>query len=192
MEIKDVIKIMKYTDEYAMIRTTDPKVYVGCTLGYELIDGTFMPVFTGCNCNYSFNERLLGKTYRQLMFNSTDTKYRPWDKIIHAEEDAIFKAVKEGNSECTTAIVTRYPCEKCAQLLIFKGIKKVYYGRDTPISEETAKMFEEAGVEVIHVTDYKVDEKEGPSTLQFYLNKHIDYINSLDDKFVMKVENNKE
>ena len=188
MEIKQVIEMMKTADEYAMVRTTDPKVYVGCALGYENLFGDFILNFLGCNCNYAFNERLLGKTYRQIMFNSNDTKYRPWDKITHAEEDAIFKAVAEGNDECKVAIITRYPCEKCAQLLILKGIKKVYYGRDTIISEVTAKMFEEAGVEVIHVEDYKVDEKEGPSTLQFYLHKHINYINSMPEKYIMKVK----
>ena len=119
----------------------------------------------------------MGKTYRQMMFNSTDTKYRPWDKIIHAEENAVYNAIKSGKDcEYNTAIVTRYPCEKCAQLLIFKGIKYVYYGRETNISEETAKMFKEAGVEVEKIEDYKVDEAVGAEALKLLLYTHKQFI----------------
>ena len=184
----DVVKLLKDLDECSMIRTTDPKVYVGCALGYFDEDNEFVEVGRGVNCNYAFNERLLGKTYRQMMFQSTDTKYRPWDKIIHAEENAVFDCIKnKTEGKYNVAIVTRYPCEKCAQLLIFKGVKQVFYGRSTLISETTAKMFKDAGVEVTHVAEYDVDEKEGPSTLQFYLGKHIDYINKLNYKEYMNL-----
>ena len=132
----DFIRLMADIDEDAILKTTDPKVFVGCALGNLDENNNFTEVARGCNCNYAFNERLMGKTYRQVLFNSTDTKYRPWDKIIHAEENAIYNALLEGK-DCSynTAVVTRYPCEKCAQLLIFKGIKYVFYGRDTCISE---------------------------------------------------------
>lgn len=167
------VEIMKSLDKDAIIKTTDPKVFVGCALGFIADDGKFVEVSRGCNCNYSFNERLMGKTYRQIMFDSTDTKYRPWDKIIHAEENAVYNSISRGAGHWyDTAIVTRYPCEKCAQLLIFKGIKHVYYGRDTLISETTAKMFEEARVEVTHVQDYKVDEVEGAETLKKAFETH--------------------
>ena len=172
----DFVKLMKELDEEAKVKTTDPKVFVACALGILDENNNFEEVSRGVNCNYSFNERLIGKTYRQMMFNSTDTKYRPWDKIIHAEENAIyntFKNCKEGDSLFyNTAIVTRYPCEKCAQLLIFKGVKKVFYGRDTEISEATALMFREAGVDVVHVTDYKVDEVKGAEELKKSINRH--------------------
>ena len=172
----DFIKYMRALDEEAIIETTDPKVYVSCSLG-KFIDGNYVEYSRGFNCNYSFNERLKGKTYRQMLFNSTDTKYRPWDKIIHAEENAVYNALLKGYPEdYDTAIVTRYPCEKCAQLLIFKGIKKVFYGRSTPISEDTAMMFRQAGVEVIHLSEYKVDETEEAKRLQSLYNKHIEFL----------------
>lgn len=162
----DFKKLMEEIDGRAILITTDPKVFVGCALGVLDKDNNFTELVRGVNCNYSFNERLLGKTYRQMMFNSTDTKYRPWDKIIHAEENAIYNAILKGvEGTYNTAVVTRYPCEKCAQLLIFKGIKNVFYGRDTPISEETAIMFREAGVNVVHI-DYHVDEEQGAKDLQ--------------------------
>lgn len=172
----DFIKLMKELDEQAIIETTDPKVFVSCALGYMDNKYNFIEVCRGFNCNYAFNERIMGKTYRQMMFDSTDTKFRPWDKIIHAEENALYKAMtKFPDYIYNTAIVTRYPCEKCAQLLIFKGIKYVFYGRETPISEETAMMFRQAGVEVIHI-DYYVDEKEEAKRLQSLNNKHFKFI----------------
>lgn len=173
----DFVKLMTEIDEDAIIKTTDPKVFVGCALGNLDENNNFTEISRGCNCNYNFNERLKGKTYRQMIFNSTDTKYRPWDKIIHAEENAVYNAIlKDNDLFYNTAVVTRYPCEKCAQLLIFKGIKKVFYGRETPISEETALMFREAGVEVIHVLDYKVDEIAESERLKSLRSEHIRYL----------------
>lgn len=173
----DFLNLMKDIDIEACIKTTDPKVFVGCALGRLDKDNNFIEVSRGVNCNYSFNERLMGKTYRQMIFNSTDTKYRPWDKIIHAEENAVYNALlnnQEGNYD--TAVVTRYPCEKCAQLLIFKGIKKVFYGRQTPISEETAMLFKQAGVDVIHVIDYILDETQGADAIKYTTFKHKEFI----------------
>lgn len=172
-------ELMKNLDEQAIIETTDPKVFVGCALGVFDDKFNFTELARGFNCNYSFNERLLGKTYRQIMFGSTDTKYRPWDKIIHAEENAVFNALskcKKGHSlGYNTAVVTRYPCEKCAQLLIAKGIKWVIYGRSTPISEETAMLFRQAGVQVIHI-DYEVDEEKEAERLKSLKDKHLEFL----------------
>lgn len=172
----DFIKLMEDLDNDAIIKTSDPKVYVACALGTLDKDNNFIEIARGVNCNYSFNERILGKTYRQTLFNSTDTKYRPWDKIIHAEENAVYNALLK-NNDCKydTAVVTRYPCEKCAQLLIFKGIKKVFYGRDTIISEETALMFRSAGVNVVHIP-YHVDEVKGAKLLKDNFKKHMEYL----------------
>ena len=172
----DIVKYMKALDEEAIIKTTDPKVYVSCSLG-KFIDGNYIECSRGFNCNYSFNERLKGKTYRQLMFNSTDTKYRPWDKIIHAEENAVYNALLNSYpADYDTAIVTRYPCEKCAQLLVFKGIKRVYYGRQTEISEDTAIMFRQAGVEVVHCNTYIVDEEKEAERLKSLKDEHIKFL----------------
>ena len=154
-----VIKLLAELDKFALERTTDPKVFVGAAIGRFNENNQFELMGIGCNCNYGYNERKLGRTYRQFLFGSRDIKYRPWDKIIHAEENAIVNALENGNEgEYDTAIVTRYPCEKCAQLLIYKGVKTIYYGRSTKISEATQQMLDEAGVKIYHIEEYDIDE----------------------------------
>ena len=154
-----LVKILTDLDKYALERTTDPKIFVGAAVGRFTEENQFELMGIGCNCNYNYNERKLGRTYREFLFGSRDTKYRPWDKIIHAEENAIVNALGNGNEgEYDTAIVTRYPCEKCAQLLIYKGIKTIFYGRSTKISEATQKMLDEAGVKIYHIEEYDIDE----------------------------------
>lgn len=156
---KILLAILTDLDKFSLENTTDPKVFVGAAVGRFNDKNQFELMGIGCNCNYNYNERKLGRTYRQFLFGSRDTKYRPWDKIIHAEENAIVNALENGNEgEYDTAIVTRYPCEKCAQLLIYKGIKTIYYGRSTKISEQTQKMLDEAGVKIYHITEYDIDE----------------------------------
>ena len=150
-----VINTMKQSDRFAKEFTTDPKTYVGAVVG-TFFDGKFQTMGMGCNKNDAYNEKEAGRTYREFLFNgSRDKKYRPWDKIVHAEENAIVDAlIANMDGKFDTAIVTRYPCEKCAQLMIYKGIKKVYYGRKFKISEESEELFAKAGVEVVHVVEY--------------------------------------
>lgn len=175
MKLQEILEIMKSLDDYALIRSTDPKVFVGACVGYELND-KFYEVSRGCNCNYDYNERLLGKTYREFLFGSKDTKYRPWDKIIHAEENAIANSKSEGYN---IAIVTRYPCDKCAQLLVYKGIKTVYYGRSTEISDYAKYLFEKSGVKAIHIEEYNLDETESAKKIKDSLEEHKNYIRGL-------------
>ena len=155
---KELLRIMTTLDDFAKANTTDPKIYVGASVG-TIVAGTFAMQGIGCNKNDCYNEKEAGQTYREFLFNgSRDKKYRPWDKIIHAEENAIVNAINSGcEGRYDTAIVTRYPCEKCAQLMVYKGVKKVYYGRRFKISEETESIFKNAGVKVVHVVDYKGD-----------------------------------
>lgn len=156
-----LLDVMHSLDQYAKFHTTDPKVHVGAVVG-KIVDGAITFTGLGCNKNDCYNEKEKGQTYREFLFNSRDKKYRPWDKIIHAEENAIVNAIESGAGEGSydTAIVTRYPCEKCAQLLVYKGIKTVYYGRRFKISEETEAIFKNAGVKVVHVSDYVGDEND--------------------------------
>lgn len=150
-----VIAIMTTLDEEAEMYSTDPKVFVGACVG-TVTKGTFISMGGGVNANNDYNEREIGETYRERLFGSRDKKYRPWDKIIHAEENAIINALNKGNdNKYSTAIVTRYPCEKCAQLLIYKGIKEVYYGRPFPITKETEQLFADNDVVVHHIKNYE-------------------------------------
>lgn len=160
-KLLDIIDMMETIDQWAQKHTTDPKVYVGAILGKTSKNGSFKPIAVGCNKNEHYNEKELGQTYREFLFSSRDKKYRPWDKIIHAEENAIVHAINNGkDKKYDTIIVTRYPCEKCAQLLVYKGVKKVYYGRTFKISEETSKIFSDNNVEVIHIKEYIGDTND--------------------------------
>lgn len=79
-------------------------------------------------------------------------------RAIHSEIDAICSAAATGNAvDESTIFVTRYPCEGCAKAIIAAGIKTVYYGGTAPISEQTAVMFEDFGVDCIHIFNWKED-----------------------------------
>lgn len=155
-----IIEFMNYIDRIAKDNTTDPKVWVGALLG-SVVNGEFKIVSEGFNANPHYNEKKLGHTYREFLFGSRDKKYRPWDKIIHAEENAVVNAIRRGQEgNYDTAIVTRYPCEKCAQLLVYKGVKTIYYGRRFEISQETEEIFSKAGVTVVHYKEYAGDDSD--------------------------------
>jgi dCMP deaminase len=99
--------------------------------------------------------------------NTCDTEKESWaDKdcnknghcvsTIHSEIDAIIKA--KTDLIRGTIFVTRYPCEACARAIVVAGIKKVYYGRERAISDETKSIFDAYNVEVHHITEYKEDD----------------------------------
>ena len=92
--------------------------------------------------------------------NNSKLHRNPEDcRAIHSEVDAIGKAAKSGvSTQGATLYVTRYPCEACARLIITAGIKRVVYGRNQSISEETRRMFESAGVECYNVPEYQEDD----------------------------------
>lgn len=80
-------------------------------------------------------------------------------RAIHSEVDAIGQAAKNGIAlDGATIYVTRYPCEACARLIITSGIKQVVYGRSQLISEQTRRMFEEAGVNCYNYKQYQEDD----------------------------------
>ena len=87
-------------------------------------------------------------------YGDNDKTHRaPGDcRAIHSEIDAICSA---GCSlQGATIYVTRYPCEGCARAIVSAGIKRVVYGRQQCISDETQKIFEDAGVVVTWVTGW--------------------------------------
>lgn len=80
--------------------------------------------------------------------NNDKTHRGPADcRAIHSEIDAICNSTQDLRG--SVIHVTRYPCEACARAIVAAGIKTVVFGRQQPISEETQKIFESYGVEVI-------------------------------------------
>lgn len=73
-------------------------------------------------------------------------------RAIHSEVDAICNAREDLKG--ATIFVTRYPCEACARAIVSAGISRVIYGRQQSISEETAHIFEDAGVDVVWNKDW--------------------------------------
>ena len=75
-------------------------------------------------------------------------------RTIHAEENAILFA--QGSLEGSTAYVTHHPCAGCAAKLVQKGVARVVVSgsindRWADHVAEARMMFEEAGVEVVHI-----------------------------------------
>ncbi|MCP4135953.1 MAG: cell division protein DedD [bacterium] len=76
-------------------------------------------------------------------------------RTVHAEQNAICQAAKEGISILGAAIYTRMtPCKTCTMLLINCGIKRVICERKYHQGEESEEMFRQAGIAV----EYKFDE----------------------------------
>ncbi len=70
---------------------------------------------------------------------------------IHAEQDIISRAAKEGVAlEGTTLYVTHFPCPVCAKLIITAGIKKCFFSEGWS-TLASAPLFESAGIEIVKV-----------------------------------------
>ena len=81
--------------------------------------------------------------------------YSIWatDHVIHAEQNAILFAAKNGRSiNNSTMYCTMSPCTQCAKLIAQSGIKTLVYCEEYGRSNESWKSFlDEAGVKVIHI-----------------------------------------
>jgi len=152
MLIKDVEKILTEVDFRAKSRTTCTKTWVGCVLG-KIEQGLFVKFSSGYNSSPTWDCTAHGP-YKEIMFGKPEGRCRDWCKAIHAEENAMLHCIDK-NLKPTIAIVTRYPCEKCATLLVHNGIKEVYYGRPFKISQETEEILENAGVKITHIYSWK-------------------------------------
>ncbi|MEO0293375.1 MAG: cytidine/deoxycytidylate deaminase family protein [candidate division WOR-3 bacterium] len=74
-------------------------------------------------------------------------------RAIHAEQNAIIQAAKEGISiQNSTLYVTTHPCFTCAKMLINAGIKEIIYKEGYP-DEFAKEILKEAGVKVIKFED---------------------------------------
>jgi dCMP deaminase len=79
-------------------------------------------------------------------------------RTIHAEQNAICQAAKNGASiEGATIYCKLEPCAVCARMLVNSGIKKVFCQKRYHAAQESRKIFEMAGVDVVAMND-EVDE----------------------------------
>ncbi len=76
-------------------------------------------------------------------------------RTIHAEQNAICQAAKQGVSVEGATLYTRMtPCRTCAMLIINCGIKRVFCERRYHSGQESEHMFLEAGIHL----EYKYQE----------------------------------
>lgn len=153
-QAKDILTL---ADNYAKNHSTCKKTAVGCYIVHE--SGHRVVFAKGCN-----NSEILCKDegcLREIQHGSNSKEYRMTCRCYgnHAEQDALKKAAHY-DLRGDTVFVTRYPCDECAKEIIDAGIKLVVYGREFPISANAEKMFEEAGVEVVHLADWNCDEND--------------------------------
>ncbi|NEU31625.1 ComE operon protein 2 [bacterium LRH843] len=73
-------------------------------------------------------------------------------RTIHAEVNALLQCAKFGvPTEGAEIYVTHFPCVHCSKALIQAGIKKIYFATDYKNHPYAIELFEEAGIEVVHV-----------------------------------------
>lgn len=76
-------------------------------------------------------------------------------RTIHAEQNAICQAAREGISIEGSTLYTRMtPCRTCAMLIINSGIERVVCERKYQSANESEEMFKEAGI----ILEYKYNE----------------------------------
>lgn len=78
-------------------------------------------------------------------------------RALHSEVDAISKAGQDLTG--CDIFVTRYPCEACARAIIASGIKRVWWGREQDISEQTRQMFETYNIEYHWLRDWTEEDR---------------------------------
>lgn len=73
-------------------------------------------------------------------------------RTVHAEMNAVLQCAKFGvPTDGAEIYVTHFPCLQCTKSVIQAGIKKVYYAKDYKNHPYAIELFEEAGVETVHV-----------------------------------------
>ena len=75
-------------------------------------------------------------------------------RTVHAEQNAICQAAKNGISiDGATLYCKMTPCRTCAMLIINCGIKRVVCEKRYHDSADSLAMFQQAGVEIVHLND---------------------------------------
>ena len=93
-------------------------------------------MLTNCSCGAS-----------HIYFTNDDIKLTTNDKVIHAEQNALLFAAKNGISvNGATMYVTTEPCIECAKFIEASGIKKVIYS-DSYKNSAGIELLKKHGVE---------------------------------------------
>ena len=112
-----------------------------------------------------FNRRV--EAAKKITWNRSgdyiDTKY-PY--VVHAETDCCINLLKINNSieidDSLTMYITLFPCDKCAQMIIESGIRKIVYAddkyHDAEFSQAARILLEACGVECVYIP-LEEDEK---------------------------------
>lgn len=138
-------QILRKAHEFAEIYSQCCKAHVGAAI----IRGKKC-IALEANTTSPHNCKLSG-CHRMLVYGENSKSHRlPSDcYAIHAEIKAIAAtAIRCETTAGSTIYVTRYPCEACARAIVAAGISKVVYSGIEEISEQTAKIFSNAGVTV--------------------------------------------
>ncbi|MDP3093420.1 MAG: deaminase [bacterium] len=73
------------------------------------------------------------------------------NNIIHAEQRIIAEAAKNGLSLNKTALyLTHFPCSVCAKLIVYSGIRKIYFCEGAS-TLDGRKMLKSAGIKIIRL-----------------------------------------
>lgn len=142
---------------YADNNSTCTKTSVGCVIikyDTEYHNGVLLGI--GANSGEE-NCKELG-CLRVSMYGDNSKSHRSTCRCKHSEINALACAESQHRSvKGAMAFVTRYPCINCAKALTRAGIKKVVYGRQFPIEEETKQWFDSHGVDYYHMKDWATD-----------------------------------
>lgn len=80
--------------------------------------------------------------------------------VLHAEANAILKVAGSTQScEKATLYITLSPCKECSKLIHQSGIKRVVY-QDGYKDDAGIKFLIDAGVEVVHISETEMNEKQ--------------------------------
>ncbi|MFP4115677.1 MAG: deoxycytidylate deaminase [Candidatus Aenigmatarchaeota archaeon] len=95
----------------------------------------------------------VGHQIREVTHESGET-HRHCVRTTHAEQNAIVQAARMGISvEGATLYCKMTPCYTCAKMVINAGIDRVVCQKDYHASDETKRIFEEAGVDLEIMSD---------------------------------------
>jgi len=91
-------------------------------------------------------EYLIGKGYNKMVDGADYPWKRPdkYDYVIHAEIAALRQANYIAGA---TLYTTLHPCKECSKILVFFGIKKIYYLEDKYECKISHEIFDNAKIE---------------------------------------------
>lgn len=102
-------------------------------------------LFYKCECGVKLN-------FDKNVFNE-NIILKTLPHIIHAEENAILFAAKNGiNIDGSSIYVTHLPCMTCARMIIGSGIKEVFY-KYTYKQTDSINLFKSNNVKIVHIKD---------------------------------------